>query len=119
MDEPPRLRTAPSAKAAGCLAALAFFGPLIVPVGFLLAWSAAHCEPEPDCDRNPQASMLFVLAVLGGMALILGLAVHALVLWRIRRRIGAHGPFPLAAAVAACLVGLFWLALSPLILLLS
>ena len=87
----------------GCLAALAAAAALGLP--FLLFTVFAGCAPDEACRREDPLFVYGGLALVAGLAALLGFAVRALAGWALARR-GASGGgrFPVWAAVAAGLV---------------
>jgi hypothetical protein len=71
---------------AGILSALVFLFVVSFPFLFVWAWSGAHCEPKPDCQRFAERAVLVELAVIAGLAVLTGACVRALVDWAVRRR---------------------------------
>lgn len=75
---------------AGILSGLVFLVIVSIPFLFVWAWSGAHCEPRPDCQRVAERTVLVELAVVAVLAVLTGASVRALVDWAFRRR-GADG----------------------------
>ncbi len=97
---------------AGILAALAFLFIVSIPFLFVLAWSGAHCEPRPDCQRFAERAALVEMTVIMGLAVLTGASVRALVDWAVRRRRARSGrsePVPRWAALCLGLLGLLML----------
>ena len=99
---------------AGCAAGVLFLCLMLLPFLFILAWSEAHCEPVPACQRRSEIRFALEAGVAAAVAAAFGLAVRALVRWgmeRARDRKGAGRPPAWAVAVVAVL-GAFVLALA-------
>ena len=90
----------------GCLAALVVAAILTFPLLFLLAWSGAHCDPVPQCQRDGEllfaAMMAGVLALAGITGFLVRGAVNALAAMRSDE--GSGAVFLLAATAGTLLV---------------
>jgi hypothetical protein len=97
----------------GILSALAFLFFVSIPFLFVLAWSGAHCEPRPDCQRFAERAFFVELAVIAALAVLTGASVRALVDWAVRRRRadgdGRTEALPRWAAIGLGLLGLLML----------
>jgi hypothetical protein len=96
MDEPRRYSD--SRANWGCLAAALFAVPLALAV--LIGMSLGDCF-EPDCRANDGLHLAIALAVVGGLAALVWVAVNAVAKWR-RARLG--GDLAARAPVWAFLV---------------
>jgi len=104
---PPRPHPRWPGIVAGLLAALAFLLVVSLPFLFVLAWSGAHCEPKPDCQRFAERAFLVEMAVILGLTVLTGASVRALVDWAVRRHRGERqAPAPRWAVVCLVLLGL-------------
>ena len=90
----------------GCAAAFLIAAVVSFPLLFALAWSGAHCEPAPQCQR---AIELHFGAMLAGVATLAGISGF-LVRWAVnaiaaqRDDEGASAGFVIAATVTALIV---------------
>ncbi|HYJ84274.1 MAG TPA: hypothetical protein VEW26_15690 [Allosphingosinicella sp.] len=83
---PPRPHPRWPGLVASIAAGLLFFAFVAFPFLFVWAWSGAHCEPKPECQRFAERAVLIELAVILGLAGLMGASVRALVDWAFRRR---------------------------------
>lgn len=91
---------------AGLLAALAFLFVVSIPFLFVWAWSGAHCEPKPECQRFAGRAVLVELAVIIALAGLMGASVRALVDWAVRRRRAGGEAAAVPRWALACLIAL-------------
>jgi hypothetical protein len=90
----------------GCAAVFLIVIVVSLPLLFGLAWSGAHCEPVPKCQRGSElyfAALLAGVAALAGIAgFLIRLAVNALAVRREDE--GTSAGFLIAAAVVTLIV---------------
>ncbi|WP_186456925.1 hypothetical protein [Sphingomonas suaedae] len=92
MDEKAIVRS--GGAALGCVAATLLFISVGFMLAFVLAWTGAHCEPQPTCKQSAQFAALRNFAVLLGAATVLGFIVRTLA----RSVARACGDSPILAA---------------------
>jgi hypothetical protein len=62
-------------KKLGCLSAILVWIVVSFPVLFALAWSGAHCDPVPQCQRANEWHLSLVLAGVVAIAGLTGFVV--------------------------------------------
>ncbi len=90
----------------GCAAAFLVAIVVSFPLLFALAWSGAHCEPVPQCQRASEqhfgAMLAGVAAVAGMTGLLLRSVINSLAAHRDDE--GTSAGFAIAATLAALVV---------------
>jgi hypothetical protein len=65
----------------GCGAAFVIAPVLISAFLFVWAWSGAHCQPKPQCQRGAELNVLLEAMAVFAAAIVVGLALRSLVNW--------------------------------------
>jgi hypothetical protein len=117
MDEQPRY-TGSKGTLLGCFAALIVGLVAAVPLLFALVWGGAHCEPVPECQRAGERLFLVEVAVVVGVAGLIGLGIRAVFNgWMSRKMASGRGAEAerdlgrgMALVMLAAFLAVWWLA---------
>ena len=94
------------AKGLGCFVAILIVSASSFPLLFGLAWSGAHCEPVPECQRSSEIYFAGLFAGLLVVAGLIGFAFNKIVarLARTRADDGVSASFIVSTSVIAVAV---------------